>query len=168
LRVAFVGFSSIAPLEFAAGDDSPGTGWASPESITEAVRAARRRADVVVATFHWGIEKSTFESAEQRVLAQTAAAAGAQLVIGAHPHVLQPLGREAPALVAYSLGNCVFGATSPDTATGILEADLTADGVGAARWRAGRIAGGRPLLDSARPRRLPVRDQDAMAAGVQL
>jgi poly-gamma-glutamate capsule biosynthesis protein CapA/YwtB (metallophosphatase superfamily) len=169
LRVAFVGFSSIAPLEFAAADDSPGTAWASPESITKAVRAARRRADVVVATFHWGIEKATLESTEQRLLAQTAAAAGAQLVIGAHPHVLQPLRREGAALVAYSLGNFVFGAASPDTtATGILEADLSADRVAAARWRAGHIAGGRPLLDSAHPRRLPVRDQDAMAAGVRL
>jgi poly-gamma-glutamate capsule biosynthesis protein CapA/YwtB (metallophosphatase superfamily) len=169
LRVAFVGFSSIAPLEFAAGDDSPGTAWASPESIAEAVRAARRRADVVVATFHWGIEKATFETAEQRVLAQTAAAAGAQLVIGAHPHVLQPLRREGAALVAYSLGNFVFGAASPGTAaTGILEADLTAEGVEGARWRAGRIESARPLLDSKRPRRLPLRDQEAMAAGVSL
>jgi poly-gamma-glutamate capsule biosynthesis protein CapA/YwtB (metallophosphatase superfamily) len=169
LRVAFVGFSNIAPLEFAAGEDHPGTAWASPESITAAVRAARRRADVVVATFHWGIEKATFESAEQRVLAQTAAAAGAQLVVGAHPHVLQPLRREGAALVAYSLGNFVFGAGSSDTATtGILVTDLTADGVGAARWRAGHIADGRPLLDSRRPRRLPLRDGDAMAAGVTL
>jgi poly-gamma-glutamate capsule biosynthesis protein CapA/YwtB (metallophosphatase superfamily) len=169
LRVAFVGFSSIAPVEFAADADSPGTAWASPQSITKAVRAARRRADVVVATFHWGIEKSTYESAEQRLLAQTAAAAGAQLVLGAHPHVLQPLRREGAALVAYSLGNFVFGAASADTtATGILETDLTADGVQAARWHAGHIAGARPLLDSGRPRRLLVRDQEAMAAGVQL
>jgi poly-gamma-glutamate capsule biosynthesis protein CapA/YwtB (metallophosphatase superfamily) len=169
LRVAFVGFSSIAPLEFAAGDDSPGTAWASPESVAAAVRAARRRADVVVATFHWGIEKSTLESAEQRLLAQTAAAAGAQLVIGAHPHVLQPLRREGAALVAYSLGNFVFGAASSDTtSTGILVADLTAEGVGAARWRAGRIVSARPVLDDKRPRRLPVGDAAAMAAGVSL
>jgi poly-gamma-glutamate capsule biosynthesis protein CapA/YwtB (metallophosphatase superfamily) len=169
LRVAFVGFSSIAPLEFAAADDTPGTAWASPGAVAKAVRAARRRADVVVATFHWGIEKATFESAEQRALAQAAAAAGAQLVIGAHPHVLQPLRREGAAVVAYSLGNFVFGAGSPGTAsTGILEAHLTADGVGAARWRAGSIVSARPVLDSKRPRRLPLRDQDAMSAGVSL
>jgi poly-gamma-glutamate capsule biosynthesis protein CapA/YwtB (metallophosphatase superfamily) len=169
LRVAFVGFSGIAPLEFAAGEASPGTAWASPQAITEAVRAARRKADVVVATFHWGIERAAFETAEQRLLAQAAVAAGAQLVIGAHPHVLQPLRREGAALVAYSLGNFVFGAASADTtATGILETDLTADGVQAARWRAGRIADGRPLLDTGSPRRLPLRDQEAIAASVQL
>jgi poly-gamma-glutamate capsule biosynthesis protein CapA/YwtB (metallophosphatase superfamily) len=166
LRVAFVGFSSIAPLEFAAGEDSPGTAWASVEAVAEAVRDARRRADVVVATFHWGIEKATYETAEQQLLAQTAAAAGAHLVIGAHPHVLQPLRREGAALVAYSLGNFVFGAASPGTeSTGILEADLTADGVAAARWRAGHIEGGRPVLETKRPRRLPIRE---MEAGLQL
>jgi poly-gamma-glutamate capsule biosynthesis protein CapA/YwtB (metallophosphatase superfamily) len=169
LRVAFVGFSSIAPLEFAADGDSPGTAWASPQAVTQAVSAARTQADVVVATFHWGIERAAFESAEQRLLAQAAAVAGAQLVIGAHPHVLQPLRREGAALVAYSLGNFVFGAASTDTtATGILETDLTADGVQAARWRAGHIAGARPLLDSGHPHRLPLRDQEAIAAGGQL
>jgi poly-gamma-glutamate capsule biosynthesis protein CapA/YwtB (metallophosphatase superfamily) len=169
LRVAFVGFSSIAPLEFAAADNAPGTAWASPGAVAQAVRAARRRADVVVATFHWGIEKATFETAEQRALAQVAAAAGAQLVIGAHPHVLQPLRREGAAVVAYSLGNFVFGAGSPGTAsTGILQAHLTAEGVAAARWRAGSIVSARPVLDSKRPRRLPLRDQDAMSAGVTL
>jgi poly-gamma-glutamate capsule biosynthesis protein CapA/YwtB (metallophosphatase superfamily) len=169
LRVAFVGFSSIAPLEFAADEESPGTAWASSESVSKSVRAARRRADVVVATFHWGIEKASLETAEQRLLAQTAAAAGAQLVIGAHPHVLQPLRREGAALVAYSLGNFVFAAGSTDTATtGILEADLTADGVVAAHWRTGRIVSARPLLDSKRPRRLPIRDHQAMAAGLSL
>ena len=169
LRVAFVGFSQILPIEFAAGDRTPGTAWATSESIVEAVRAARRRADVVVATFHWGIEKAPFETAEQRALAQTAAAAGAHLVIGAHPHVLQPLRREGAALVAYSLGNFVFGAASTETtSTGILEVDLTADGASAARWRRGRIVAGRPALDRAPPRRLPLRDPEAMAAGVSL
>ena len=169
LRVAFVGFSQIAPIEFAAGDRTPGTAWATPEAVADGVRAARRRADVVVATFHWGIEKAPFETADQQMLAQTAAAAGAHLVIGAHPHVLQPMRREGAAVVAYSLGNFVFGAASSDTtSTGILEADLSADGVSAARWRRGRIVAGRPVLDRRPPRRLPVRDPDAMGAGVSL
>jgi poly-gamma-glutamate capsule biosynthesis protein CapA/YwtB (metallophosphatase superfamily) len=169
LRVAFVGFSEIAPIEFAATDETPGTAWATPESVAAAVRAARRRADVVVATFHWGIEKAPYESAAQQTLAHTAAAAGAHLVIGAHPHVLQPVRREGAALVAYSLGNFVFGASSSDTtATGILEVGLTAEGVASARWRRARIVSGRPVLDRRRPRRIPVRKRAAMDAGVTL
>jgi poly-gamma-glutamate capsule biosynthesis protein CapA/YwtB (metallophosphatase superfamily) len=168
LRVAFVGFSNIAPVEFAASENSPGTAWATPESIAAAVQAARRRADVVVATFHWGIEKQTLESADQQALADVAVRAGAQLVIGAHPHTLQPVRRQGAALVAYSLGNFVFGAQSTDTSTtGILEVGLTAEGVTAARWRAGRISGGRPTL-AKRPRRLPLGDDLTMETGVNL
>ncbi|MET0206759.1 MAG: CapA family protein, partial [Thermoleophilaceae bacterium] len=147
----------------------PGTAWATPEAVTRAVHRARRRADVVVATFHWGIEKASYETGQQQALAAAAADAGAQLVIGAHPHVLQPLRRQGSALVAYSLGNFVFGAVSEGTtATGILETDLTTEGVAKARWRAGEIAGGRPLLQRSRPRRVPLDDPAAMAAGVRL
>jgi poly-gamma-glutamate capsule biosynthesis protein CapA/YwtB (metallophosphatase superfamily) len=169
LRVAFVGFSNILPLEFAAEPDRPGVAWATPEAVAEAVRTAREHADVVVATFHWGIEKATYETAEQAELARIAADAGAQLVIGAHPHVLQPLRRTGAALVAYSLGNFVFGAQSSDTAaTGVLVTDLSADGVSAARWRPGTISGGRPIMEESKPQRLPVTDPDAMAAGLIL
>jgi poly-gamma-glutamate capsule biosynthesis protein CapA/YwtB (metallophosphatase superfamily) len=169
LRIAFVGFSNVLPLEFAAAPGRPGVAWATPEAVGEAVRAARRRADVVVATFHWGIEKMPYETADQAELARVAADAGAQLVIGAHPHVLQPVRRTGAALVAYSLGNFVFGAQSSETAaTGVLETDLSAEGVTAARWRGGEISGGRPLFDEGPAQRLAVDDPDAMAVGLTL
>jgi len=169
LRVAFVGFSEIAPIEFSAGADRPGTAWANPSEIVAAVRAARRRADVVIATFHWGIERQTLETARQRELADVAVRAGAQVVIGAHPHTLQPVRRQGGAIVAYSLGNFVFDAQSSLTAsTGILRLDLTAEGVTRASWRAARISGGRPVLYRQGPRRLPLRDGLAMQAGVNL
>jgi poly-gamma-glutamate capsule biosynthesis protein CapA/YwtB (metallophosphatase superfamily) len=169
LRVAFVGFSEIAPIEFSAGTDRPGTAWANPSEIVAAVHAARRRADIVVATFHWGIERQTLETERQRQLADVAVKAGAQVVIGAHPHTLQPVRRQGGAIVAYSLGNFVFDAQSPETTTtGILQLDLTADGVTRARWRAAHISGGRPLLSKQRPKRLPLRDSLRMQAGVNL
>jgi hypothetical protein len=169
LKVAFVGFSEIAPIEFAAAPGHPGTAWARPDQIASAVHAARRKADIVVATFHWGIEKQTLESAGQRALADVAVRAGAQVVIGAHPHTLQPVRRQGAALVAYSLGNFVFGAQSPETTTtGILELDLTAEGVAKGKWRAARIQGSRPQLDKQAPQRLPLRDDLRMEAGVNL
>jgi hypothetical protein len=90
-------------------------------------------------------------------------------VIGAHPHTLQPVRRQGGAIVAYSLGNFVFGAHSPETSsTGILQLDLTAEGVTGAGWRRARISGGRPLLERGRGHRLPLRDSVAMEAGVNL
>ena len=77
--------------------------------------------------------------------------------------------RQGGAIVAYSLGNFVFGAQSPETSsTGILELDLTAEGVTKARWRSAHISNGRPQLERKAPRRLPLRDAVKMAAGVNL
>jgi hypothetical protein len=71
--------------------------------------------------------------------------------------------------VAYSLGNFVFGAQSSETtATGVLETDLSAEGVIVARWRPGEISGGRPVLSKGPPQPLAVDDPDAMAAGLTL
>ena len=95
LRIAFVGFSQILPYELPRRRDQlPGTAWATPRIGDVVVRRAARSADVVVATFHWGTEPGALrEHAGQRLLARIALAAGATAVIGAHPHVLQPIRR---------------------------------------------------------------------------
>ena len=147
LKIAFVGFSDILPASFFAGPDRAGTQQATSENIASSVSRARRRADVVIATFHWGVERATTENARQRGFASQAIAAGADAVIGAHPHVLQPIRRNGRRVVAYSLGNFVFGAGSPGTSrTGILELGLSARGVERTRFRRAVISGTRPIL----------------------
>jgi poly-gamma-glutamate capsule biosynthesis protein CapA/YwtB (metallophosphatase superfamily) len=147
LRVAFLGFSDVRPLGFDAGPGRPGTTPAFPEIVRADVRAARRRSDAVVAYFHWGIERATLPTWRQRDLAQTALDAGATVVLGAHPHVLQPVERRGRRLVAWSLGNFVFAAHSPSTRrTGILRVRLGARGVIAADLRRARIDWVRPRL----------------------
>jgi poly-gamma-glutamate capsule biosynthesis protein CapA/YwtB (metallophosphatase superfamily) len=146
LRIAFVGFSAILPLSFAAGPHRPGTRWATPAHIAHDVRAARRRADVVVASFHWRIERDTHPTALQRSLARVALRAGASVVIAAHPHVLQPVERPSRhRLVAYSLGNFVWSAAGGITArTGVLTVRLSPRGVESAALRRAEIVGSRP------------------------
>jgi hypothetical protein len=147
LKVAFVGFSNILPASFFAGPGRAGTQAATPEAIRGAVRQARRRADVVIATFHWGVERATHEDARQRAFAAAALGAGASAVIGAHPHVLQPIHRDGRRLVAYSLGNFVFSAASPGTTrTGILRLRLSVRGVEGSRLARAVIEGSRPRL----------------------
>jgi hypothetical protein len=148
LRIAFVGFSDILPASFFAGPGRPGTQQATAANIRASVARARRRADVVIATFHWGVERATVENGRQRGFAAVALRAGATAVIGAHPHVVQPI---RPAgkrrLVAYSLGNFVFGAGSPGTtSTGILQLELSTRGVEDSRFRRARIVATRPVL----------------------
>lgn len=149
LRVGFVGFSNMLPTSFYAGPNRAGTQPATPELIQAGVRRARKTADIVVATFHWGVERSTTEAPRQVAFANTALAAGADAVIGAHPHVLQPIRRVGRRrLVAYSLGNFVFGASSPLTArTGILRLKLSAGGVEGHRLVPATIHASRPTLD---------------------
>jgi hypothetical protein len=150
LRVAFVGFSDIGPTSFAAGPNRPGTSFASPQAIAAGVRAARRRSDIVIASFHWGIERSTSETARQRAFARDALAAGATAVIAGHPHVLQPIrrtGKGRRRLIAYSLGNFVWAASSGLTsATGILRVKLSGHGVEGAKLLRARIEDTRPRL----------------------
>ena len=151
LRVAFVGFSNILPVSFFAGPGRAGTQAATFQAIRRGVRRARRRADVVIATFHWGIERAQREDARQRAFASAALGAGATAVIGAHPHVLHPIRRIGRRLVAYSLGNFVFAAASPaTTSTGILRIKLSARGVEGSRLARAVIEGTRPRLLSLR------------------
>jgi poly-gamma-glutamate capsule biosynthesis protein CapA/YwtB (metallophosphatase superfamily) len=148
LRVAFVGFETIEPFAFRAVGSRPGNAWGFPDRVRRSVKAAAAQADVVIATFHWGIERDVVESAQQRDLAATAIAAGATAVIGAHPHVLQPIRRpRAGRLIAYSLGNFVFSANSPGTErTGILTLKLGAGAVLGDRFTPATISGSRPVV----------------------
>jgi len=148
LRIAVVGLNNILPYEFAASSSRAGLAWADRANVVRAVKAARKKADVVIATFHWGIELQRTENAEQRALAQVAFDAGADAVIGGHPHVLQPMRAVgAHRFVAYSLGNFVFGAASAGTtSTGILTLRLSSRGVEGHSFRRATISGGRPIL----------------------
>jgi poly-gamma-glutamate synthesis protein (capsule biosynthesis protein) len=147
LRVGFVGFSDILPASFFVGHRRPGTQAASARAIARGVRRARRRADVVIATFHWGTERAGRENGRQRAFARVALRAGAAAVIGAHPHVLQPIRRRDRRIVAYSLGNFVFSAASRAvTRTGILKLRLSTRGVEASRLLRARIVNTRPRL----------------------
>jgi poly-gamma-glutamate synthesis protein (capsule biosynthesis protein) len=69
------------------------------------VRALREQVDVVVVLFHWGAEFDFGVTAFQRQTGRALCDAGADVVIGTHPHVLQPVARHGECVVAYSLGN---------------------------------------------------------------
>ena len=129
VTVAFVGVSKIVPRGFPAGPDSPGIASdVEPERVFDSVRIAAGEADVVIAVVHWGIEVATCPSAEQRTFAQTLFDAGADAVIGHHPHVLQAIEFVDGRLVAYSLGNFVWHPRWSITGeTGVLQIDFVDD-----------------------------------------
>ena len=108
LRVAFLANNLVPPSSFAAGDESPGSAFADTTKLISAVRHARATTDLVIVSCHWGMEYREAPTPTQKRLAQQLAEAGADLVIGHHPHVIQGVGHLERTFIAYSLGNFVF------------------------------------------------------------
>jgi poly-gamma-glutamate synthesis protein (capsule biosynthesis protein) len=103
----------------------------------EDVARARKVADVVIVFEHWGIEYSQYPARYQRLLGRTLIDAGADAVIGAHTHVVQPVEIYKDRLIVYGLGNFVFSSmVRRGTHTGaVLELDLDKHGIAAHRFR---------------------------------
>jgi poly-gamma-glutamate capsule biosynthesis protein CapA/YwtB (metallophosphatase superfamily) len=112
VKIAFIGFSLTFPEEFWASDSVCGTCFATESRIHEVITKAKAQARLVVVCFHWGAEKSTIPKDYQKQFGHLAVDSGADLVIGHHPHVLQGLELYKNRLIAYSLGNFVFGSNS--------------------------------------------------------
>jgi poly-gamma-glutamate capsule biosynthesis protein CapA/YwtB (metallophosphatase superfamily) len=110
--VAVLGFSRVLPdIGWAAGPGRAGVASAyevTLELTVQAVAEAAGRADLVVVMVHWGVEKEPCPRPYQRALAERWGEAGADAVVGSHPHVLQGIERVGGAWVAYSTGNLAF------------------------------------------------------------
>jgi len=115
LRVAFLCYAAT-PDAVAAALGVDGVAWGTVDTISEDVRRAVEQADLVVVSLHAGNEYADEPSDTQRPLAQAALDAGATLVLGHHPHVLQRWERLGPSFIAYSLGNFVFDLDEDDLA----------------------------------------------------
>jgi poly-gamma-glutamate capsule biosynthesis protein CapA/YwtB (metallophosphatase superfamily) len=114
--VAVLAFTDKYASGFAAGSSKPGVATISDgKKLLEAVAAAHRKYDYVIVSFHWGTEYTSQAAAYQRALAHKAVDAGADLVLGHHPHVIQGLEVYHEKLIAYSLGDFVFDHNSRAT-----------------------------------------------------
>ncbi len=124
LRLAFLAYvntpddslSGFSVAATAAMADRAGVAWATPEAIAQDVAQAALQADIVVVSLHTGFEYWEEANDLQVRLAQAAIDAGADLVLGHHPHVLQGLEEYGGGLIAYSLGNFVFDFDAADYA----------------------------------------------------
>ncbi|MEI6511409.1 MAG: AmmeMemoRadiSam system protein B [Candidatus Uhrbacteria bacterium] len=82
--------------------------------IAADIASAKKLGDVVAVSFHWGVEYNHDHTARQTELAHLAIDAGATLVIGSHPHVLEGIEKYKDGLILYSLGNFVFDQVGED------------------------------------------------------
>ena len=109
VRVAFLSYNRTLPASYWAGLRRPGTAFADPAYIREDVAKARAGNDRVIILVHWGREKSYSLRDYQRVVSRAASEAGADLVIGTHPHIPQGVEVIGRTVVVHSIGDGVFG-----------------------------------------------------------
>ncbi|MFQ5864994.1 MAG: CapA family protein [bacterium] len=119
-RIALFGYSMTFPKEFYATEDSSGTAYPVPDLMVGTLKAWEDSVDFTVVSFHWSAEKLDIPKDYQIYFAHLAIDSGADLVLGHHPHVLQGIELYKNRLIAYSLGNFVFGSYSKDAVASIM------------------------------------------------
>jgi len=93
----------------AATADRPGSAMDPPEALEADIRGLREHADRIVVTFHWGVPYERGPSPEERAKAHFAVDCGADVVVGHHPHIVQPFEIYRGCPIFYSVGNFAFG-----------------------------------------------------------
>ena len=120
LKIAYLAATQIErnqpPDTRGAGENTPGVFRCMDDSLLlKRIRQAKEENDFVVVFIHWGTEGTDQTDWLQQQQAPEIAAAGADLIIGAHPHVLQGISYEGNVPVFYSLGNYLFNSRTLDT-----------------------------------------------------
>ena len=88
--------------------------------MKKAIASARKKADLVIVVPHWGVEYQSSPSASTVTLAKALIDAGADLILGSHPHVIQPVRTYKGHYIVYSMGNFVSGMSAAYTDLGIM------------------------------------------------
>ncbi len=101
VRFGFLGFNDIGvpALPIAVAD---------PVTIVRQIRDAKNQSDIIIVAFHWGEEYTRMPTVRQRELAHAAINAGADVVIGNHPHWIQPPELYQDKFIMYAHGNFIF------------------------------------------------------------
>jgi len=149
-RIGVLAFSEITPAEFAATDAQPGVAYTQDSTaMTAAVAAAKasKQYDYLIVVMHWGVEGDYQNSKRQSTEAHAMIDAGADAIIGSHPHRIQGVEYYKNGLIAYSLGNFVFGTSGlANNQTMLLNFQLTDSGVQAVTATPIYILRGKPVL----------------------
>jgi poly-gamma-glutamate capsule biosynthesis protein CapA/YwtB (metallophosphatase superfamily) len=120
-QAGFLAYSCTFPEEFWATASSAGTAFCHERHVhADVARLAEQKIDIIVVSFHWGAERMQELRPYQPLLAHTAIEAGADLVIGHHPHILQGIEYYREGLILYSLGNFTFGSRTQHARTSVV------------------------------------------------
>lgn len=132
IKIALLGFTRVMPvIEWKAEAAKPGLAsvYDSAEAL-KAIAAAKQKADLVVVVVHWGRERMEQYDKTQQGLGRSFIDAGADLVMGGHPHVLQGIEPYKGKWIAYSTGNFIFtrGSVPATWETAVFQAECSKQG----------------------------------------
>ncbi|KKQ22686.1 hypothetical protein A2999_01115 [Candidatus Wolfebacteria bacterium RIFCSPLOWO2_01_FULL_38_11] len=134
-KIAFLAYADMNPKGFEAGENYSGISSFELEQVINKIKEIKTLgvADIVIISFHWGEEYENRSNKNQQKLGRALAEAGADLIIGHHPHVVQEVelypsspsaaseGRSKNSWIAYSLGNFIFDQNfSKETMKGLM------------------------------------------------
>jgi len=108
---AFLAYSDVKDVnwrDYKATADEPGIAMLTKANLTQDIQLAKEMADIVVVSVHWGREYEMTPTERQITYGHLAIDSGASLVLGHHPHVIQPVEEYEDGYIFYSLGNFVF------------------------------------------------------------
>lgn len=110
IKFAFLAYNDtdVVPAFYEASNNRAGTAFMRIDKMTEAVKEVKQKSDFVIVSMHSGTEYTDKPNDSQINFAHAAIDAGANLVIGHHPHVVQTLEKYKGKFIFYSLGNFVF------------------------------------------------------------
>ncbi len=119
---AFLAYTLLGAPGWEAKESVPGISWYREDLMKEGIEEAKEKgADLIIISFHYGEEYQKEPSSSQKEVSKIAIDAGADIIIGHHPHVIQPVAYYKEGLIAYSLGNFVFDQDfSKETMEGLL------------------------------------------------
>lgn len=101
-----VGFQAFTDLDFAHGSDAK-----VPSDLArhqELLRQAKNKCDLLIVSYHWGTEYASKPTSRQKAVAHAAVEAGADAILGHHPHVMEGVEFYRGKPVLYSMGNFIF------------------------------------------------------------
>ena len=122
IKFAFLAYNDfdVVPLSYKATENYAGTAFMETEKMIEAVKKAKQKSDFVIVSMHSGNEYVNKPNSSQVNFAHSAIDAGADLVIGHHPHVVQILEKYKDKYIFYSLGNFIFDQQASETRKGLM------------------------------------------------
>lgn len=111
VKIGFLAYNGFGPAVWRAQKDTAGIAWVGTpdlESVKTEVSAAKAASDILFVSFHAGTEYNSEPSEFQKYFYPKIIEAGADVVIGHHPHVAEPFEKYGNGWIAYSLGNFIF------------------------------------------------------------